>query len=68
VPLMVTRLMLSLKKAANAPTSVWSLADAPQPGSVRFAHHTIGGTERPEGDISMRNLSMQSTSGLPQEP
>ena len=46
VPIMITRLMLSLKKAANAQRSVWgSNYSRPTVESVRFAHQTIGGTE-----------------------
>ena len=44
--MMITRLMLSLKKAANALGSAWT---SNRPGqtveSARFAQQTIGGTE-----------------------
>ena len=41
MPLMVARLILSLKKAANAQSSVWGRTIE----SARFAQQTIGGTE-----------------------
>ena len=46
MPLMISRLMLSLKKAADAQCSIWgSNYSRPIVESVRFAHQTIGGTE-----------------------
>ena len=53
MPLMVTRLILSLKKTRNSSESVWS---AGQLESLRFAEHTIGGTERRGGHIALRRL------------
>ena len=41
MPLMVARLILSLKKAANAQSSVWGRTIE----SARFAHQKSGGTE-----------------------
>ena len=46
VPIMITRLMLSLKKAANSQYSVWgSNYSRPTVESARFAHQKSGGTE-----------------------
>ncbi|KAF9643489.1 hypothetical protein BDM02DRAFT_3264071 [Thelephora ganbajun] len=65
IPLMVTRLILSLKKAANPSysQSLWGSNNTAQVESARFAHHTIGGTERGGGDIVLRHLSTDK-SGL----
>ena len=43
LPLMVARLILSLKKAAKTPSTVWS---ADQVSTIMFAQRTIGGSER----------------------
>ena len=49
---MTTRLILSLKKAANGPSTVWS---AGQVSSIKFARRTIGGTGR-DGDVPSRSF------------
>ena len=54
--MMATRLMLSLKKAAIAPNSLWSLSGAAEQESARFARATIG-TEGGGGDIPLRDVS-----------
>ena len=52
VPLMISRSMLSLKKTANAQSSVWGLNHSCWTvESVRYAQQTIGGTEC-VGDIA----------------
>ncbi|KAF9783419.1 hypothetical protein BJ322DRAFT_1070696 [Thelephora terrestris] len=58
VPLMITRLMLSLKKAANTPGPIWGTNG--QLESVRFARRTFGGTERRNDDIAMRPLTSEA--------
>ena len=56
MPLMITRLIISLKKAVEAPELVWS-GDS-QVESVRFARGMVGGTEHQDGgDISLGNIS-----------
>ena len=64
VPLMITRLILSLKKAANPQASIWSLSGTGQLETARFASHTIGGTEGEGGDIVLGHLSSERRSGL----
>ena len=63
MPIMITRLILSLKKAVNSPNSVSS-----GPGrleTVRLARCTVGGTERVRGgDVALRDLSSEGTSDL----
>ena len=61
MPLAVTRLVLSLKKAADAPGSLWSLSGTGQIESVRFARRTVEGTER-GGNISLGHLSSEGGS------
>ena len=41
--MMITRLMLSLKKAARAPSSIWG-STHPSWASIRFVQQTTGGT------------------------
>lgn len=48
MPLMVTRLILSLKKAANSPGPMLSFHELE---TIVFARRTIGGAERGGGDI-----------------
>ena len=60
MPVMVTRLILSLKKAAVSPNAVWT---AGQLDTMRFAEHTMGGSGR-RGDISLKDLSSGDSSGL----
>ena len=47
MPLMGTRLILSLKKTAKTPETVWSAGRVP---SIRFARRAIGDTEH-GGDV-----------------
>jgi len=56
IPMMVTRLMLSLRKAAVAPDSTWSLSGTTEQESAKFARDTTG-TERGGGDIRLRDVS-----------
>ncbi|KAF9643927.1 hypothetical protein BDM02DRAFT_3191081 [Thelephora ganbajun] len=62
IPLMVTRLILSLRKAATSPQSLWSSSDIAQMESVGFADHTIGGTGRRDRGILLRHLSFERSS------
>ena len=55
--MMITRLMLSLKKAANASRSVWvSNHSSRTVETIRFAQQTIGGAEY-GGDIALKDIS-----------
>ena len=63
MPLAVTRLVLSLKKAANSPGSLWSLSGTGQIESARFARRTVGGTER-GGNIVLGYLSSEGSSSF----
>ena len=57
MPLMINRLILSLKKAGSSPDTMWSTTVG-QPENLRFAQRTIGGSERRDGgDIALKNLS-----------
>ena len=51
IPLMVTRLILSLKKAAKSPSTIWS---ADQVSTIMFARYTIGGSERRGDNIPLK--------------
>ena len=53
MPLTVYCLIPSLKKTANAPSTVWS---AGQALSIKFAQRTIGKTEH-GGEIPLRSLA-----------
>jgi len=66
VPLMVTRLMLSLRRVANSPGSVWSLGNTVQPDSIRFANNTIGGTGRVGDNIHLKQFSSERKNLLPE--
>ena len=59
-PIMITRLIISLKKAANPLESVWS---AGQMASVRFARRTIGGSER-GGAVALGNFLLEESGTL----
>ena len=52
MPLTVVRLILSLKKTANSPSTIWS---AGQVSSIMFARCTIGGTEC-GGDVPLESF------------
>jgi hypothetical protein len=52
MPIMITRLILSLKKATTTPGTMWS---AGQVSSIKFARRTIGGTEG-GGDVPLSPL------------
>ena len=54
---MITRMILSLKKAGNSPGSGWGTGGRDQLESIRFARRTIGGSERGGGDIPLRNFT-----------
>jgi len=56
IPMMITRLMLSLKRNPNPADETWSLGESTQQDSVGFSNRTIGGTERWGGNIALRNL------------
>ena len=56
-PLVITRLIVSLKKAVNPSDSVWS---AGRLATVGFAQRTIG-----DGVVVLGNLSSEGGSGLP---
>jgi len=56
VPIMITRLMLSLKRAATPSDTVWSFDGGAHREDIRFARRTIGGSERVEGGIAMKHL------------
>ena len=58
VPLMINRLILSLKRAGNPSDSAWG-SSVGQLGSIRFARRTVGGSERRGDDIFLRNLSLE---------
>jgi hypothetical protein len=60
MPLMVTRLILSLKKAAKTPDTIWSAGQVP---SMNFARRTIGGTDR-GGDVPLRSFVGGGRSGV----
>ena len=51
MPLMVTRLILSLKKTAKTPDTIWSAGRVP---SIKFARRTIGDTEHGGDAIPLR--------------
>ena len=62
---MITRLILSLKKAAISPNSVWSGASGTsQLGTVVVFQRVVGGTERVRGVVVLSNLSSEGTNGL----
>jgi len=62
---MITRLILSLKKAATSPDSVWSNGGPSQIATAIFAQRVFSGTERVRGDdVALRNLPSEGTSGL----
>jgi len=64
MPSMITRLILSLKKAAISPNSLWSSTGVGQLGTVIFSQRTVGRTERFRGGgVVPRNLSSVGTSG-----
>ena len=61
VPLMITRLVLSLKKAANSPDYRWSSDVIPELESARFANRTFGETGY-EGDcFTLGHLSSEGS-------
>lgn len=59
-PLMITRLIVSLKKAVKPQDSIWS---AGRLASVRFARYSIGGSERGDG-VALGDLSSEGESSL----
>ena len=62
MPVMVTRLIISLKKAVEAPEQMWNGTSHVE--SVVFARGTIGGTEyQAGGDVALGNISSGSGGG-----
>jgi len=64
---MITRLMLSLKRAARAPDLSWSFNDGFQPESLRFANYSIGGSKLGDGGVALGALP-SGVMGPPPEP
>jgi len=64
---MIARLILSLKKAAISPNSMWSGASCTgQLGTVVVSQRVVGGTERVRGGgvVVLSNFSSEGTNGL----
>ena len=57
--MMTTRLMVSLRKAADASGSTQSPGSTTDMESIRFARDTIGGTEIGGSDIALRDISLE---------
>ena len=51
VPVMITRLMLSLKKAATPQENRWSFGEPTAHSAIRFAERRDGGTTRYESHL-----------------
>jgi len=65
MPSMIARLVLSLKKVAISPDSVWSGAGSSRAGTAIFFQRTVSGTERANNDdVALSNLSSEGASGL----
>lgn len=64
---MITRLMLSLKRAARSPDLAWSFNDGFQPEGLRFANYSIGGSKLGGDRIAMGALP-SGVVGPPPEP
>lgn len=74
---MATRLMLSLKRAADAPTDAWSLSTMgdfgrgrPTDGSLHFASQTFDASHQiPEAFVASNgeNIELESMPELPQD-
>lgn len=63
MPLMVTRLILSLKKAGNPhQETTWDTNGRSLPDGLRFAPRTIGGSDREGVDIALKHLSTEEDS------
>ena len=65
IPMMTTRLMVSLRKAADASGSTESSGSTTDMESIRFARDTTGGTESGGSDIALRDMSSEGRIGLP---
>jgi hypothetical protein len=70
LPVMTSRLMLSLKKAASEPTGLWSLSTMGERGTISFAspgidasQGTSGGLCSPDGEDIELDFVLQ----LPQD-
>ena len=63
MPMMTTRLWVSLKKAANPPDSMPGSGDAANLGSLRFACPTIEMTEDGSNDIPLEDISPEGMTG-----
>jgi len=66
VPIMVTRLIVSLKRAATTTDTAWSFDDGIRREGIRFASQTICGTGRGEGSIAMKYITSKGFSSLPE--
>ena len=72
VPLMASRLMLSLKKAAAEPTGAWSVATmttfsmewSPKDGTPDFASQTFGGSREISAPPNEGGMELESGPGL----
>ena len=53
MPVVVTRLIISLRKTASSPSTIWSAGQAVS--TVSFAQHTIGGSEHGI-DLPLRSI------------
>ena len=58
MPLMATRLILSLRRAANTPGSIWGSNYPSRMESLKFAHPSVVGTECGE-DIALNLISSE---------
>ena len=64
MPLMITRLIISLKKAIEAPDQMWSVPS--QVESVRFARGMVGEAgHQAGGDIPLESISRGPGGGGP---
>jgi len=62
MPLMVTRLILSLKKAGSPQETTWDANGRSVPDGLRFAPRTIGGSDREGVDIALKHFSSDEDS------
>lgn len=61
---MVTRLILSLKKAGSPQNTTWDASGYNLPDGIRFAPRTIGGSDREGVDIALKRFSAGESTGL----
>lgn len=62
MPLMVTRLILSLKKAGTPQETTWDGNGPNVPEGLRFAPRTIGGSDREGVDIALKHFPTEEDS------